>query len=141
MLKWLRSLFFNLSHDKRRARAETLAHPEKEVFFSNISVFDKTPSDVDIANNELVAVVRGGKPYWALFRCPCGCETVISLSLQSVHNPNWILDVSKKGRPTIYPSVWQNCGCYSHFWIEDGYVYWCFDTGSCPSYFQGQWRN
>jgi hypothetical protein len=96
-----------------------------EVLFESISVVDKTPKNESVGDGEFIMVVYREKPIWALFRCPCGCGHVISLSLQNVHYPNWKVDKSLAGRPTLYPSVNQNNGCYSHFWIEDGRVYWC----------------
>ncbi|WP_368356434.1 DUF6527 family protein [Acidithiobacillus ferruginosus] len=72
------------------------------------------------------------KPKWALFKCPCRCGDVVTLSLQPVHRPHWRLTRTLTGRPTLYPSVWRDKGCLSHFWLRDGRVSWCADTGSSP---------
>jgi hypothetical protein len=95
------------------------------VWFNSLSVVDKTPKNECVGDREFIMVVYMGKPMWALFRCPCGCGQVISLSLQSIHHPNWKINKSSTGRPTLYPSVSQNKGCRSHFWVEDGRVHWC----------------
>lgn len=96
------------------------------------SILEKkiTPDNASIQENEFIAVIYKNKPVWALFKCPCGCGYVITLPLQKPHNPKWRLYKSESKRPTLYPSVWQNKGCHSHFWIEDGKLIWCKDTGT-----------
>ena len=96
-----------------------------KIHFDSISVVDKTPENESVVDKEFIVVMHRNKPLWALFRCPCGCGYVISLSLQSVHKPHWNVSKSSTNRPTLCPSVRQSNGCYSHFWIEDGRVHWC----------------
>jgi len=103
-----------------------------KIHFDSISVVDKTPNDESIVDKGFIVVMHRNKPLWALFRCPCGCGYVISLSLQSVHKPHWKVSKSSTNRPILYPSVRQNKGCYSHFWIEDGRVHWCDSIVSDP---------
>lgn len=92
--------------------------------FDSIIIQNITPDNSAIGEKDFIHVVYKGKPIWALFKCPCGCNTIISLSLQKVHNPHWRLSITKNKRPTLYPSIWQKTGCLSHFWISDGYIYW-----------------
>ncbi|WP_367620813.1 DUF6527 family protein [Geomonas diazotrophica] len=103
-----------------------------ELRFASLTVVEKTPPNDSIGENDFVAVVYQEHPYWALFRCPCGCGSVISLSLQKIHNPGWTVTITGAGRPTLHPSVWRNNGCCSHFWIKDGYVHWCSNSGIAP---------
>lgn len=92
--------------------------------FTSIIVVNKTPTYGSINEGDFIQVIYRRKPMWVLFKCPCGCQTVISLSLQKVHNPHWRLKKTNKGRPSLYPSIWQKTGCRSHFWITNGYVSW-----------------
>lgn len=108
------------------------------IFFDRIISFAKTPSNHQINPREFVVVEDGKKKYWTLFQCPCGCGHVISLSLQKVHRPNWTVKPSKAKRPTLYPSVWQNTGCKSHFWISDGRIFWCHTTGEDPWHYSDE---
>lgn len=101
----------------------------KTYYFNTILEKDSTPSNELIKEREFVTVIYKSKPIWALFKCPCGCGYVITLPLQKPHKPKWKIFESEFGRPSLYPSVWQNKGCYSHFWIEDGKLIWCNDTG------------
>jgi hypothetical protein len=98
---------------------------EPKVHFKSMTIANKTPRSDTVGDKDFIMVVFQRKPYWVLFRCPCGCRIVISLSLQKMHRPHWTVRKNSEGRPTVYPSVWQNNGCCSHFLIRDGRVYWC----------------
>lgn len=112
--------------DTRRSASEPKVH------YSSLQIVNKTLGNAAIKENEFIAVIHENTPFWAMFKCPCGCGTVISLSLQRTHKPSWVVEKSKYGRPTLYPSVWQNKGCCSHFWIKDGRVHWCNNSGIEP---------
>lgn len=108
------------------------APPLPQVRFERCDEAEKTPSNSTVRDRQFISVVYAGTPRWSLFQCPCGCGEVISLPMQSPHNPRWRLELSASGRPTLSPSVWRNKGCMSHFWIKDGRVFWCGDTGQEP---------
>jgi hypothetical protein len=109
-----------------------ISYSEPKIHFNSLQIVNKTPGNAAINENEFIAVIHENTPYWAMFRCPCGCGTVISLSLQKIHKPSWTVEKSKYGRPSLYPSVWQNKGCCSHFWIKGGRVHWCGNSGIEP---------
>ncbi len=85
------------------------------------------PSDMVIG----VIYVVGGPGYvkWAYFRCPADHDEIIQLSLMTKRRPSWSISNSWLGIPTVHPSVRQLDGSYAHFWIKDGKVNWCGDTG------------
>lgn len=117
---------FSKSSSKWKVK-DTLAYlrnrKDGETYFDSLSVHSKTPSNSSIEDKDFIQVIYKGKPMWALFKCPCGCNTMISLSLQQVHKPHWTL-TTKNNRPTLYPSIWQKTGCCSHFWVYNGCIYW-----------------
>ena len=125
--EWLK--FFNRD-DELRLWFER--QPLPQVTFSKVRNVDKPPSNDSVAVNTFYFVSPANLPKWVLFRCPCGCNSVITLSLQQAHRPHWVLSRSKKNQPILYPSVWRDTGCMSHFWIHYGRVYWCGDTGTSP---------
>lgn len=86
--------------------------------------------------------VVGGRGYqkWAYLLCPTGNGEVIQLSLQAKHRPRWQVTGDLLGRPTLHPSVRQMEGSYAHFWIRNGRVLWCEDTGIRPSLQRGSWQ-
>lgn len=94
---------------------------------------EQPPAHGTIGEDELHIVSRDGRKKWMLLRCPCGCGDVITLSLQTVHRPHWSIH-EKNGRPYLFPSVWRDVGCYSHFWIKDGRVFWVGDSGTSPEH-------
>jgi len=116
--------FLNKIYWKLFGREPRRQYKEPDVYYNYLTTLNKTPSNDQVGAKDFIVVVLQNKPLWALFRCPCGCRHVISLSLQKIHNPSWNVYKNLSGRPTVYPSVWQTKGCCCHFWIKDGRVYW-----------------
>jgi hypothetical protein len=106
--------------------------PLPPIIFPDIGVVDRPPSNPDVRKNIFYLVSSHGKSKWVLFQCPCGCGEIVTLSLQSTHWPHWSVRTSPNSRASLQPSVWRNVGCMSHFWIYDGRVYWCSDSGTPP---------
>ena len=129
--QWFRSLFRSTTVEGRRDNQGNLEL--LPVVFASINVVKKAPRNDEIIAGELYAVAPSDRPKWTLFLCPCGCGSVVTLSLQQVHQPHWKLIRTHAGRPELFPSVWRDKGCLSHFWIKDGRVNWCSDTGMHPS--------
>ncbi|WP_370454954.1 DUF6527 family protein [Hahella sp. KA22] len=132
IVSWLEGLF---------SLAETEHAPKRSlppVHFACITSVQKPPKNKDIEEKTFYYVTTSGKPKWALFLCPCGCGDVITLSLQEVHTPSWKLTKAVSGHPTLQPSVWRDKGCLSHFWLKEGRVFWCPDTGTHPDLRRGR---
>jgi hypothetical protein len=74
-----------------------------------------------------VIYIIGEHPYlWKIcFRCPCGCNEVISLNLLKEANPRWRFTIRWR-KISIYPSIWRKVGCKSHFYIKKGKVNWSY---------------
>lgn len=116
---------------------------KSKAFFDKLLILEKTPPNESIKEKEFILVSFNNKLYWAMFRCPCGCGNVITLPMKRPHSPRWTLDGDTVEKLTLYPSIWQNEGCCSHFWIRNGQVLWCKNTGVEPSvaeplYYQGK---
>ena len=80
--------------------------------------------------NDVVHIVGDpAAPKWATFQCPCGCGTPLLLSLATNRRPSWSVSRNWSLRPTIKPSVRRTDGCRAHFWVRDGIVDWCPDSG------------
>ncbi len=78
-----------------------------------------------------VIYIVGGPGYqkWAVFRCPRYEDEIIQLSLMANRRPRWTVTADFIGRPTIHPSVRQLDGSFAHFWVKEGRVEWCADSG------------
>ena len=92
-------------------------------------ILSTNPSPETLIPGHLIVV--GGRNYqkWAYFRCPCDCGETVMLSLSKTSRPRWTVAIDKRGRPTVTPSIRQTEGCYSHFWVRNGTIDWCRDTG------------
>jgi len=87
-------------------------------------VVARPPQPAEVPADTIVVVAPRETLKWVMFRCPCPCREVITLSLQKVHNPHWKLLAGPDGHASLRPSVWRTQGCRSHFWVDDGRVYW-----------------
>lgn len=130
IIDWVAGLFRNPSGDKRTVTPKVQTSPP--IHFKAIDIVDKPPKNIDVKAGHLYCVISSEKMKWSIFECPCGCGGVVTLSLQAIHSPFWKLLKMESGRPTLHPSIWRDKGCMSHFWIKDGRVFWCTDTGSHP---------
>jgi len=72
---------------------------------------------------DLVLIERG-RPRSIVMLCLCGCGDELVVNLDARAGPAWYLYQNKKGT-TLYPSVWRESGCGSHFIIWSSRVYWC----------------
>lgn len=127
MCKWLILLIKKVFYKKGKHSIYTGTY-----LYHSVILKDKIPDENSLKDSEFVEVVYSKQSYWAVFKCPCKCGNLISLPLQKTHNPHWRLERSFENRPTLYPSIWQNKGCLSHFWIVDGRIEWCGNTGIEP---------
>jgi hypothetical protein len=71
--------------------------------------FLKAPGDA--------ALVVRGQPRWLLLRCPCGCDEIIPINLDARAGKAWRLYRGSRSGLTLFPSVWRDTGCESHFII------------------------
>lgn len=127
IINWISNLFSEKAQEQSSVNQARKYIPP--VHFHAISFVGKSPKNPDILDGMMYCVVSSKKLKWSLFRCPCGCGSVVTLSLQNIHSPKWRLSQTATGRPTLHPSVWKDNGCRSHFWVKDGRIFWCVDAG------------
>ncbi|MBH5400723.1 hypothetical protein HZZ13_23475 [Bradyrhizobium sp. CNPSo 4010] len=78
-----------------------------------------------------VVVIQRGALRSVLIRCPDGCGEALVVNLDprvgKVLETRYAAD-----KPTLYPSVWRDGGCCSHFIIWRGQLLWCdrFEEGT-----------
>lgn len=68
-------------------------------------------------------LIQRGIPRWLLLKCPCGCGQEIPINLDSRAGKAWRIYQSKKSGVTLYPSVWLDVGCESHFIVWRNQIY------------------
>jgi hypothetical protein len=70
-----------------------------------------------------VAIVKRGSLRSVVMRCPDGCGEAITLNLDPRTDKAWRIYESRKGL-TLYPSVWRDTGCQSHFVLWNDVISW-----------------
>lgn len=67
-------------------------------------------------------LVERGRPRLIVTRCPCGCGDLLTINLDARVGKAWrYYDFPE--RPAVFPSVWRDSGCGSHFVVWRGYIY------------------
>lgn len=93
------------------------------------TIVEDFPAPDELASGLLHVVQDGNRRKWACMPCPCGCGHRLQLSLSAASRPRWTVDLDWLERPTLHPSVRETDGCRAHFWVRQGRVEWCADTG------------
>ena len=73
------------------------------------------------AAGDAVLVDRGG-PRWLMLSCPCGCGEEFPINLDPRAGPAWALYQTRKTGISVFPSVWREGGCESHYIIWRGKI-------------------
>ena len=69
-------------------------------------------------------VVRRGVDRSLTMLCPDGCGETLTINLDRRTGPAWRLYTDGQG-VSLFPSVWRNTGCCSHFIVWRSHIYWC----------------
>lgn len=69
-------------------------------------------------------LVRRGHPRIIAMQCPCGCGDSIIVNLDQEAGPAWRMYQNEKDKQdfTLFPSVWRESGCESHFIVWHGQI-------------------
>ena len=72
-------------------------------------------------------LVERGRPRVLILACPCGCGEELAINLDNQAGPAWRL-YRRNRAVTIFPSVWRETGCESHFivWKDQIYLFGAF---------------
>jgi hypothetical protein len=77
---------------------------------------------------DLTLVVRDEVPRWLVMGCPDGCGETIKTNLDPRSGPAWRI-YEEDHQLSLYPSIWRDTGCRSHFVIWRDFI-WTFGTDS-----------
>ncbi len=67
-------------------------------------------------------LVRRDTPRWLIMVCPCGCNDVIPINLDERSGPAWEYYAGQTNGLSVFPSIWRDTGCKSHFIIWYGRI-------------------
>jgi hypothetical protein len=71
-------------------------------------------------------LVRRDRPCWLIMLCPCGCNEIIPINLDERAGPAWEFYDDQINGLSVFPSIWRDTGCKSHFIVWYGRI-WLFD--------------
>jgi len=69
-------------------------------------------------------IVRRGVLRSFVLACPDGCGDVLTINLDKRAGPAWRIYLDRRGL-SLYPSVWRDSGCGSHFIVWRNRILWC----------------
>lgn len=70
---------------------------------------------------DAVLIIRKN-PRWLLLKCPCKCDDVIPVNLDQRAGQAWRIYRGRYEQLSLFPSVWRDTGCLSHFIIWRGNI-------------------
>jgi hypothetical protein len=81
------------------------------------------------ANNSLqepgdFVLVHRGVPRSLVMKCPDGCGEILTINLDSRVDKAWRF-YRKGSQVSVFPSVWRDTGCGSHFIVWNQSIVWC----------------
>jgi len=112
---------------KAWARRWWAVRPKLEVrkwFRRSIWIVEAAERPQTLRPHRLYVTRHAHGPAFGFMLCPCGCGETIQLRFMGDRRPRWSLE-SPSGRPTVFPSVWRQSGCRSHFFVRHGHIDWC----------------
>jgi len=67
-------------------------------------------------------LVERGRPRLLLLACPCGCGEEFPVNLDPRAGPAWRIYGTRSSALSLFPSVWRESGCESHYIIWRGKI-------------------
>jgi len=102
---------------------------QKPDFYIKLVSQHPAPETVKAMHGQVLVVGDKKLKKWVCLNCPDNCGEIILLSLNKSRRPSWSISIDRIGRPSLSPSIRKLDGCKSHFWLRDGFVDWCNDSG------------
>lgn len=68
-------------------------------------------------------LIERGRPRCLLIKCPCGCGSEFPINLDDRSAKAWRLYHHNRSGISLYPSVWRDTDCRSHFIVWRNRIY------------------
>jgi hypothetical protein len=101
-----------------------IANLMHSIFFKDYQWYIVSDEPPVIKGKTIFIIKDGIEPDTLLFKCPCGCKSLIHLNLLPDAKPKWNFQIKSKNKLTITPSIWRTTGCKSHFFIRNNRIVW-----------------
>jgi len=104
--------------------------PARRVSFKGKVEFRREVDELTTIPGDSVIVGRG-RPRSFVIACPDGCGEHLTINLDDRSGPASRWYETNRGI-TLFPSVWRDSGCKSHFIVWHGAILWCdwYDKGN-----------
>ncbi len=102
---------------------ENRTPPARRIAFKGEVEYRREADDLTPAPGDSTLVVRG-RPRSFVMACPDGCGEHLTINLDEQAGPTWSLYKGNRGM-TLFPSVWRESGCRSHFIVWHDTILWC----------------
>ncbi|WIW50487.1 DUF6527 family protein (plasmid) [Bradyrhizobium sp. 62B] len=91
----------------------------------NLRAIVSTRSEADeyVSRPGDAALISRGGPRWLVLSCPCGCGERFPINLDPRSGPAWRIYHVETGQMSLFPSVWRDSGCQSHYIVWRGRIY------------------
>lgn len=102
-----------------------MQHANKDFYFRDVHypkvavVPDQATAARKLAQGVIVLVKPAGKPKLLRFYCPCGCGETITINVMEGLENAWEIIFAPKRGISLWPSVWLDAGCKSHFILRN----------------------
>jgi len=107
-----------------------MIRPARRVRFRGTGEYRDEAEPLLEAAGDIARVVRG-RTRSIVIRCPDGCGETLVINLDERAGKAWQL-IERTGTVTLFPSVWKENGCKSHFVLWRDRLLWCdrFEDGN-----------
>lgn len=112
-----------------------MSAPARRIRFRGTGEYREDAEPLLQIAGDVAGVVRV-RPRSILIKCPDGCGDTLVINLDPRAGKAWQLD-ERRNTMTLYPSVWREDGCGSHFIVWRDHLLWCgrFESGNVePTY-------
>ncbi len=101
----------------------------RDISYSKIvRVADQAEATRELHPGVLVLVMPGERPKSLKLLCPCGCGETVSVNLLPQTGRAWQIGYEPHRGLSLWPSVWLDVGCKSHFILRHNKARLLFGT-------------
>lgn len=84
-----------------------------------VRVADQASAINRLTEDTIILVMPGDLPKSLKMFCPCGCKEVLNINLMKSVAKAWQVTVDLQKGFSLWPSVWRDTGCKSHFVLRN----------------------
>ena len=91
-------------------------------------VTNRYQADALLSGPGSAVIVRRGVLRSLVLPCPDACQDILTVNLDTRAGPAWRLYL-RRAQVSLFPSIWRETGCCSHFIVWRSRIFWCDKEG------------